>query len=146
MLWGVGGLAQTVVHYRADSLAQDWSISSTGLDTVLAVSRAGDLAFIEHDYDQTGFHEHAHFVDAGGHARWTRELPGYAPCVWFAPPDPSARSEQIAEDARVFAYSFGVVELASTDGTQVPTQAANDCPDEGWYSRPIQGTSVTLGP
>lgn len=144
-LWGIGDLAQTFVHYRTDSLAQDWSVSGTGRDSVIAVSRSGDLAFIEHDYDQTGFHEHAHFVDAEGHARWTLELPGYAACVWFAAPDSSARNELIAEDVRVFAYSFGVVELAAADGTAVPTQTANECPVEGWYSRPIQGTSLTLG-
>lgn len=59
-LWGVGGLAQTLVHYRSDSLAQDWSTSGTGLDTVLSVSTSGDLAFIEHEYNETGFHERAH--------------------------------------------------------------------------------------
>lgn len=144
-LWGVGGLAQTLVHYQADSLAQDWSVSGGGLDTVLAVSTSGDLAFIEHDLDATGFHERAHLVDRDGHARWIRELPGYAPCVWFAPPTSSTRGEGLVEDVLVFAYSFGVVELASADGTTVPTGAANDCPAEGWYSRPIQGASLTLG-
>jgi len=143
-LWGVGGLAQTLVHYRSDSLAQDWSTSGTGLDTVLTVSMSGDLAFIEHEYNETGFHERAHMVDRDGHAEWIRELPGYAPCVWFAPPSTSARGELTTEDVHVFAYSYGVVELAFADGTTVPTDAPNDCPADGWYSRPIQGTSLTI--
>lgn len=145
-LWGVAGLAQTLAHYRADSLLQDWSIAGTGHDTVLTVSESGELAFIEHEYDQTGFHENAHLVSADGQPRWTRELPGYASCVWFAPPDSSARSEQLEEDVLVFAYSYGVVELAATDGSGVPTSGATACPAGGWYSGPIQGASLTLDP
>lgn len=145
VLWGVGGLAQTLVHYRSDSLAQDWSTSGTGHDTVLTVSMSGDLAFIEHEYNETGFHERAHMVDRDGRAQWIRELPGYAPCVWFAPPTTSTRGELTTEDVHVFAYSYGVVELAFADGATVPSGAANDCPAEGWYSRPIQGNSLTIG-
>lgn len=144
VLWGIGGLAQTFAHYRSDSLAQEWTSRGTGLDTVLAVSARGDLAFIEHAYDETGFHERVHLIDADGHGRWTQELPGYAPCVWFAPSVASARGEQLAQDVLVFAYSFGVVELASADGTFVPTGSTDACPADGWYSRPIQGTSLTL--
>lgn len=144
VLWGIDGSPNTLVRYRADSASPEWSLGATGSDVVLAVSRTGEVAYIEHDSDETGFHERARLIAADGTLRWTRELPDYARCVWFAPSHTSARGVAVPEDVMVFSYSFGELELAAADGSVLRSGSAPACPAGALPSLYIYGRSLTL--